>query len=115
MATTSRLILRPNEAPRQARRQVPAAGPIVKWAGGKTRILDELVKRQPLSFRRYFEPFLGGGALYFRLSPERAILSDLNEDLINVYRSVAWNVEAVIQRLELHRRDHGHDYYYVVR
>lgn len=115
MATTSRLTLRTNEAPRQARRPTPPAGPIVKWAGGKTRILEELVSRRPMTFKRYFEPFLGGGALFFRLSPQRALLSDLNEDLINVYRCVAWNVEAVIQRLEEHQLRHAHDYYYAVR
>lgn len=115
MATTSRLMLRPTEAPREARRPAAVAAPIVKWAGGKTRILDQLLARRPKSFRRYFEPFIGGGALFFRLTPQRAHLSDLNEDLINVYRCVAWNVEAVIKRLQAHQRDHGHDYYYTVR
>lgn len=115
MATTSRLILRPKEALRQARRLAVPATPIVKWAGGKTKLLDELLMRRPLRFRRYFEPFLGGGALFFRLAPDRPMLSDLNDDLINVYRCVAWNVEAVIQRLETHRQNHAHDYYYAVR
>lgn len=115
MATTSRLILQKNEAPRQVRRPSAAPAPIVKWAGGKTRILEQLMGRRPVEYRRYYEPFLGGGAFFFRLAPMHAVLGDLNEDLMNVYRCVAWNVEALIKRLEAHRQNHGHDYYYTVR
>jgi len=92
-----------------------AAGPIVKWAGGKSRLLDELLARSPRRFRRYFEPFLGGAALYFRLSPRFGHLSDSNADLINMYRCVAWNVEAVIRRLARHREDHTEAHYYRMR
>ena len=115
MATTSRLTLPRNEALRQLRRPIAPAAPIVKWAGGKTRLLSELMRRRPLEFRRYYEPFLGGGALFFKTLPTHAVLSDVNEDLMNVYRCIAWNVEAVIRRLEAHRENHGHDYYYAVR
>jgi DNA adenine methylase len=110
--------------PRQARARVAvapdqdqsdAAAPIVKWAGGKSRLLDELVARAPERYRRYFEPFVGGAALYFRLRPRLAVLSDSNADLINMYRCVAGHVEAVIQRLARHRAAHGSDYYYGVR
>src|SRR5262249_24681144 len=55
-------------APPPARAAAPAiSAPIVKWVGGKTRLLDELMARAPQTYRRYFEPFLGGGALFFRL------------------------------------------------
>ena len=93
----------------------PAAAPIVKWAGGKSRLLDELTARSPRRFRRYFEPFLGGAALYFRLAPRFGVLSDCNADLINMYRCVAWNVEAVIRRLARHRDDHTEAHYYKMR
>ena len=93
----------------------PAAAPIVKWAGGKSRLLDELTARSPRRFRRYFEPFLGGAALYFRLAPRFGVLSDCNADLINMYRCVAWNVEAVIRRLARHRADHTEAHYYQMR
>jgi DNA adenine methylase len=92
-----------------------AAGPIVKWAGGKSRLLDELLARSPDGFKRYFEPFVGGAALYFRLRPRAAVLSDSNPDLINMYRCVAWHVEAVIKRLARHRQAHDGDYYYAMR
>ena len=66
-----------------------AAGPIVKWAGGKSPLRDALQARSPRRFRRYFEPFLGGAALYFRLAPRFGVLSDCNADLINMYRCAA--------------------------
>ncbi len=91
------------------------AAPIVKWAGGKSRLLDELLARSPRRFRRYFEPFLGGAALYFRLAPRFGVLSDCNADLINMYRCVAFHVEAVIRRLARHREDHDETHYYQMR
>jgi DNA adenine methylase len=91
------------------------AGPIVKWAGGKSRLTGELLSRSPDRFRRYFEPFLGGAALYFRLAPRFGVLSDCNADLINMYRCVAWNVEAVIRRLGKHRAVHSEEHYYQMR
>ena len=106
-ARSSRVALRQESA--------PSATPIVKWAGGKTRLLDELVARTPSGYRRYFEPFLGGGALYFRLAPRHAVLSDCNADLINTYRCVAFHVEAVEKRLARHRAAHCETYYYDVR
>ncbi len=93
---------------------VPAS-PILKWAGGKTRLLPELQKRMPKTYRRYFEPFIGGGAMFFRMAPENAVLGDMNLDLVNVYRCVAWNVEAVIRKLVVLRRDHSEERYYEVR
>ncbi|HEU5055467.1 MAG TPA: DNA adenine methylase [Kofleriaceae bacterium] len=92
-----------------------AAAPIVKWAGGKSRLCDELIARSPRRYRRYLEPFLGGAALFFRLAPRFGVLSDCNADLINMYRCVAWNVEAVIKRLARHRADHDEAHYYRMR
>jgi DNA adenine methylase len=89
--------------------------PILKWAGGKSRLLDQLVARAPARFGHYFEPFVGGAALFFRLRPARASLSDLNPDLINVYRSVAGQLDAVKARLAHHARRHCEDYYYETR
>lgn len=100
--------------PKRAQRTT-VPGPVVKWAGGKTRLLDDLRARMPRTFRRYFEPFLGGGALFFRVAPEDAVLSDCNADLINMYTCVAWNVEAVIRRLQTHKRKHNTEHYYATR
>ena len=81
--------------------------PVVKWVGGKTRLLPELVKRAPKKFNRLVEPFAGGAALYFHLAPERALLADSNGDLIATYAAIASDPEAVIRRLMDHRRVHA--------
>lgn len=96
----------------------PPASPIVKWAGGKSRLLPELLARVPRAYTRYFEPLAGGAALFFRLAPRRAVLADSNPDLIGFYKAVAGDVAAVLARLELHRREHARDperHYYDVR
>lgn len=64
------------------------ARPFLKWAGGKTQLLPELIERVPSEFGTYYEPFLGGGALFFALGPQPAVITDLNSDLIDVYRVV---------------------------
>ncbi|MFA7428909.1 MAG: Dam family site-specific DNA-(adenine-N6)-methyltransferase [Rhodospirillaceae bacterium] len=73
--------------------------PILKWAGGKQQLLPELVRRVPAVYGRYIEPFIGGGALFFALAPECAVIADANPELITLYRQVADNVEAVIAAL----------------
>jgi DNA adenine methylase len=82
-----------------------AARPILKYVGGKTALLPELLRRMPRSFERYHEPFVGGGALFFRVQSMLiphidAILSDLNGDLIATYRVVASQPQALIDELE---------------
>lgn len=114
MRSRSRLSARKQIAGRTAVRPKQPA-PVVKWAGGKTKLLGELTSRAPKSFRRYYEPFLGGAAMFFRMAPQVAVLTDRNADLINMYRCVAWNVEAVIRRLGKHKRMHDQEYYYQVR
>jgi DNA adenine methylase len=92
------------------------AGPIVKWVGGKTKLLAELKARLPRTFDRYYEPFVGGGALFFSLDPPLAILSDTNDALMGTYRAIATNVEDVISLLGEHKSAHSVDgYYYAVR
>ncbi len=74
--------------------------PILKWAGGKTQMLDSILPRFPDSYGKYIEPFFGGGAVFFALQPENAVIADSNPELINLYRTVADNVEAVINELK---------------
>ena len=73
--------------------------PILKWAGGKTQMLDSLLPKVPTSYGRYIEPFIGGGAMFFALQPEQSIIADSNPELINMYRQVASNVDDVIAQL----------------
>ena len=72
------------------------AEPFVKWAGGKKQILDRLISRMPVSYKKYFEPFIGGGALLFGVQPTEAVINDINPQLINVYQCLMDNTEAVI-------------------
>ena len=81
--------------------------PFIKWAGGKRQLLPALLERVPSHYRvparhegTYFEPFLGGGALFFALRPRRAVLADVNERLIRTYQGVRNDVESVIALLE---------------
>lgn len=76
------------------------AKPFVKWVGGKRQLLPELRKRLPSSFGTYYEPFVGGGALFFDLAPSSAVLTDSNERLVRTYRAIRDDVESVISTLE---------------
>jgi DNA adenine methylase len=96
--------------------------PFVKWAGGKSQILSELDFMVPSQFDRYFEPFLGGGAMFFYISSKNiqftSYLSDMNEELINAYRVVKDNVEGLIRLLLHHEAEYNnsrHEFYYRLR
>ncbi len=87
----------------------------MKWAGGKGQLLEQYEPLFPSSWTRYFEPFLGGGAVFFHLQPQRSLLADVNPSLISVYRCVRDNVDELLERLEEHQALHCKDYYYEVR
>ncbi len=76
-------------------------GPFVKWAGGKKQLLDRLEARMPATYERYFEPFIGGGALLLDVQPEQAVINDTNEQLLNVYRQLKLDAEAVISAVNV--------------
>lgn len=73
--------------------------PFLKWPGGKRWVTSTLLQCFPQSYDRYYEPFLGGGAVFFALQPIRAVLSDINLELVNTYQEVRDNVEGVINKL----------------
>jgi DNA adenine methylase len=96
--------------------------PIVKWAGGKSRVLDRILEHVPKKMRTYAEPFAGGAAVFFALAAERhqgvrdfdhAILADQNEDLVACYRAVRDSVEDLIEALGEYRYDK--DMFYAAR
>ncbi|MBA3391043.1 MAG: DNA adenine methylase [Deltaproteobacteria bacterium] len=103
--------MRPVRAPLPA----PVASPVIKWVGGKTKLLPELLARLPDRFGRYYEPFAGGAALFFRVAPSRAVLADSNADLINLYSAIAEDHAAVVRRLQHHRTAHSEAHYYEMR
>lgn len=100
------------------------ARPFLKWAGGKTALLPQLLDVAPEQINTYYEPFLGGGALFFKLQEQgrfrRAVLSDSNRQLINAYIQVRDNVDKLIRALSIHQRKYlaasdRADYYYTIR
>jgi DNA adenine methylase len=105
----------------------PVARPFVKWAGGKNKLLPELLRRSPQEFNRYYEPFVGGGALFYALAaahpttpPRRnwAVLSDTNVDLMTVYRVVRNHAAPLIEELKRMKRAYtskGERYFYRIR
>lgn len=97
------------------RRIIDLATPLLKWAGGKRQLLPELLDRVPKKFDRYFEPFIGGGALFFALQPKKAIISDINPELINTYICVRDRLVDLITALSDHQDRHSSEYYYQVR
>lgn len=91
------------------------AAPVIKWAGGKARLLPELMARMPTSYERYYEPFAGGAALFFRNAPARAVLSDSNPDLIALYTALRDDVAAVAAVLGRYQSSHCKEHYYATR
>lgn len=87
--------------------------PIVKWVGGKRQLMFELLKNMPENYNRYFEPFIGGGALFFELQPDNAYISDMNEELFNLYQVVRDNVDKLITDLKKH--DISKEYFMEIR
>ena len=91
--------------------------PFVKWAGGKRQILDKLKQYVPYEFDTYYEPFVGGGALLFELSPKKAVINDSNLELMNVY-SVLCNEDKfnkMCKLLNSYEVNHSEEFYYELR
>jgi DNA adenine methylase len=93
------------------------ARPFLKFVGGKTALLPEILPRLPAQIATYYEPFVGGGAVFFALAAEkrftRAVLGDTNEELMRTYKALAADPESVIRALKKHVYDE--ERYYIVR
>ena len=87
--------------------------PVLKWAGGKSQLLGELLPRIPEKYNKYIEPFLGSGAVFFAIGPEHAILADSNPELMNMYRVIASDVEKLITVLSTY--ENTKDSFYSIR
>jgi len=89
------------------------ARPLLKWAGGKTQLLGEILPKIPKKYGRFIEPFFGGGAVFFAVRPENGIIADSNPELVNLYRSVATDVNGVIAQLRSY--ENTEEVFYAVR
>lgn len=87
--------------------------PVVKWVGGKRQLLPEIQKYIPQNVSTYYEPFVGGGAVLLHLQPSKAVINDINEELINLYIVIKTNIEELIEDLKRHKNEA--DYYYTIR
>jgi len=105
------------------RYEFPKCYPFVKWAGGKGQLLSKLVKYFPRQITQYFEPFVGGGAVFFYLVTQKNIrfnssLSDINQELITAYKTIRDDVEELINLLKIHEKEYTKsptEYYYKLR
>lgn len=89
--------------------------PFTKWTGGKRQLIPELTSLMPKSFNRYYEPFVGGGALLFEVMPKCATINDRNSELIIAYKQIRDNVEELIELLKVHQQNNTKDYYLDLR
>jgi DNA adenine methylase len=92
-----------------------AARPFLKWVGGKAKLIPQFAPYIPKEMNTYFEPFLGGGAMFFHLQPKQAVLQDINTNLINAYKIVRDHVELLIDTLKIMESNHCKEYYYTAR
>lgn len=98
------------------KRKMTLVKPVLKWVGGKRQLLPEIEKYIPKEIETYYEPFLGGGAVLFHLQPQQAIVSDLNEELINVYQVIKENVDELIKELNNKKKyENTQETYYRIR
>jgi DNA adenine methylase len=95
----------------------PLIKPYLKWAGGKRQLLAEIKKHLPQSINdcTYYEPFVGAGAVFFDLQPQKAIINDFNEQLILTYNVIKENVAELIELLKVYKKRNDEEFYYTIR
>ncbi|AKB10962.1 Dam family site-specific DNA-(adenine-N6)-methyltransferase [Mycoplasmopsis synoviae] len=91
--------------------------PFVKWAGGKTQLLDKLYSLMPRKFNNYYEPFVGGGSFFLSLAPTKSVINDFNSELICAYKCFQNEklYNKLINELIKHEKNHSEEYYYQIR
>lgn len=93
--------------------KIVLAAPVLKWVGGKRQLMPEIEKILPKSYTTYYEPFIGGGAVLFELQPNKAVINDINGELINLYNIIKNDVELLIEDLKKHQNTS--EYFYTIR
>lgn len=89
--------------------------PILKWAGGKTALLKNIKDLMPKDYSTYYEPFVGGGAVFFNIDSKTSVINDKNEELINCYIQVRDHVEELMPLLDELQNNHSDQQYYELR
>ncbi|MFC6178074.1 DNA adenine methylase [Weissella sagaensis] len=93
----------------------PLVKPFVKWAGGKRQLLPQINENTPKNFKKYYEPFVGGGAVFLDKQLKKVVINDFNSELTNAYQVVKDSSEELLKLLETHSENNSSDYYYQVR
>ena len=92
--------------------------PFVKWAGGKRQLLSQIQERMPENYNHYFEPFVGGGAVFFGTQPSKALINDINKALINTYQRICNSPKeflSEVNKIDSEMWEDGKQYYYSIR
>lgn len=90
--------------------------PVLKWAGGKTQLLEQIANRMPTEYNDYYEPFIGGAAVLFGVAPTQAFVNDVNEQLVNLYTQLKIAADSVISKVnELDTTPCTKELYYTIR
>lgn len=87
--------------------------PFLKWVGGKRQLMTEIEPLLPSRISTYYEPFVGGGAVFLHTQPKKAVINDFNSELINVYETIRDDVDSLIEHLATHENES--DYFYQIR
>ena len=87
--------------------------PVLKWVGGKRQLITQITELLPSRYATYYEPFIGGGAVFFHLQRKKVVINDFNSELVNVYKTIQSDVEALIEDLKKHKNES--DYFYEIR
>ncbi len=104
-----------------AQKPLPVAEPVLKWAGGKRRLLEQYTRHFKKPFANYHEPFFGGGAVYFWLRAQGKLegrathLTDINPELINFYQVLKGQPEVLFDHMQDHHDNHNEEHYYLTR
>jgi len=90
--------------------------PFLKWAGGKRQLIPQMEKHfKKIKYTTYYEPFVGGGAILFYLQPKKAVINDYNEELINCYKCIKNDYDALIEKLEEFETKNNEKDFYDIR
>lgn len=93
----------------------PLVKPFVKWAGGKRQLMSEIVKYKPKTYKKFVEPFVGGGSVFMQLQNPNTVINDFNSELINTYIVIRDDLDNLIKELEKHKENNSKTYFYDLR
>ena len=99
----------------KSKKSLVKATPFVKWVGGKRGIFSDIIKYVPSQYNHYYEPFVGGGALFFGMNHKKTFLSDTNQELITTYSVIKKNTDELLEKLKEHKKNHCETYFYKIR